>query len=250
MSLPDFAYDQIVNFPLAAVDAEMAVYHQLMRDSGLSVSRVENLPNRLVVYTVTKYSLMQEYGDCGRLFIQFLDDKKTRLSFDVAAPDKYGAARFAVDGNLRLLGGLNPEKLKPDEFARGFSVLRELRFQFLKEICASILTRLAVSADEAPAAPAPEKAAPSFGGGRPGLPEDERLRRLALLLLEQRLKQKDPGLTRGEFVFLVQQKLKIPLEVHTLKNAAQLLTRTQKNEEGVILSRAENMAAEWQKLFE
>ena len=123
LTLPDFEYDQTINVPLAAVDAEMAVYHQIMRDSGLMVSRVENIPNRLVVYVVTKFSLGQEYGDCGRLFIQFLDEKKTRLSFDVAAPDKFGAARFAVEGTLRLLGGLNPEKLKPDEFARGFSVL-------------------------------------------------------------------------------------------------------------------------------
>ena len=250
MTLPDFEYDQTINVPLAAVDAEMAVYHQIMRDSGLMVSRVENIPNRLVVYVVTKFSLGQEYGDCGRLFIQFLDEKKTRLSFDVAAPDKFGAARFAVEGTLRLLGGLNPEKLKPDEFARGFSVLRNLRFQFLHEICDSILARLMVSEETSPALPLPEKASPIFGGGRPGLPDDEKLRRLALLMLEQRLKQKDPGLTRGEFVFSVQQKLKIPLEMHTLKNATQLRARAQKNAEQAILLRAENMAAEWQKQFE
>ena len=251
LSLPTFAYEQILNVPMAAVDAEMAVFHQVNRGNGLSVNRVENIPDRLVVYVITMDALTQEYGDCGRLFIQFLDEKKTRLSFDVAVPDKYHAARFSVEGTLRLLGGPKPERLTPGEFARGSAVLSQLRFQVLKEICDTLQTHLAVSSPELPATiPVPEKDLSKNLGGRPGLPEAEKLRRLALVLLEQRLKQADPGLTRGEFVFQVQQKLKIPLEMHTIKNAAKLLESAQENGEHDLLVLVENQAAEWQKEFE
>jgi hypothetical protein len=250
LSLPTFAYEQILNAPLAAVDAEMVLYHQVNRDNGLSVSRVENIPGRLVVYVVTKYALTQEYGDCGRLFIQFLDEKKTRLSFDLAAPDKAHAARFSVEGTLRMLGGPKPERLTPDEFARGSAILSQLRFQVLKEICDTLQTRLAPFALELPAnVPSPAKNLSPNKGGRPGLSEAERLRRLALVLLEQRLKQNDPGLTRGEFVFQVQQKLNLPLEMHTLKNAAKLLERARAHGETDLLAQAETQAAEWQRRF-
>ena len=250
MSLPNFAYEQILNVPLAAVDAEMAVYHQVNRGNGLSVSRVENIPGRLVVYMITLYALTQEYGDCGRLFIQFLDEKKTRLSFDLAVPDKDHAARFSVEGTSRMLGGPKPERLTPDEFTRGAAVLSQLRFQVLKEICDTLQTRLPVSALELPATTlSPEKDLSKNPGGRPGLPEAEKLRRLALMLLERRLKQADPGLTRGEFVVRVQDKLRLPVEVHTIKNSASLLARAQESGEHDLLSLAEKQAAEWQKHF-
>jgi len=250
LSLPTFDIDQVFNVPLAAVDAGLAVYFQRMRDTGLSRLRNENIPNRLVVYTVTLYAPEQEYGDCGHIYVQFIDDKKTRVSCEVAPPDKYGAARFAVDGTLRMMGGLNPEKLKQNEFERGSLVLRGLRLQVLSDICARALAHLVVPV-EAPAAPAaPEKKPAENNAGRPGLFTEEKVHRLALVVLEKRLKRKDPGFTRGEFVFLVQQKLQLAVEMNTVKNAVSLLERAAKNGEEQLLAAAETLADHWQARLE
>ena len=252
MSQPNFAYEQTLNVSFAPVDAEMALYVQLNRSTSLSVGRFEDLPGRLVIYNVYMYAAGQEYGDCGRIFIQYLEQHKTRLSIEVNAPDKYGAARFAAPGVLRLMGGLNPEKLSQEEFERGYSVLYDLRLVFLKEIILLVIARLpAPEPVSSPVRKAPTiKKSDQLPAGRPGLPVDEKLHRLALVLLESKLKQRDPGLTRGEFIFQVQEKLKIPLEIHTVKNAHNLLERARKNNEQDIIALAEKQAQEWQILLE
>ena len=90
---------------------------------------------------------------------------------------------------------------------------------------------------------------PGMGGGRPSLSTEEKTRRLALLLLEERLKQKNPGYTRGEFVFQVQQKLQLPIDMNTIKNAVNLLARARKEHEQDVIAQAEALADQWQPLM-
>ena len=240
LSLPKFDFDQTLNAPLAAVNAELAVYCKLNHDSGLS-SRLEDNTSGLIVHVITLNAPGQEYGDCGRIFIQFLTDQKTRLSFEVAAPYAADIARFMEQEhkNMRMpLSGRNPKKLTLAEFESGFSVLRNLRLQALKVICTAVIKRVEMPSN------------PGLGGGRPGLTTEEKIRRMALLLLEERLKQKNPGYTRGEFVFQVHQRLQLPIDMNTIKNAVNLLARARKEHEQDVIAQAEALADQWQPLLE
>ena len=239
LSLPKFDFDQTLTAPLAAVNAELAVYCKLNHDSGLS-SRLQDNTSGLTVHVIMLNAPGQEYGDCGRILIQFLTDQKTRLSFEVAAPYADDIARFMEQEhkNVRMpLSGRNPKKLTLAEFESGFSVLRNLRLQALRVICTAVIKRVEMPAN------------PGMGGGRPGLPTEEKIRRLALLLLEERLKQKNPGYTRGEFVFQVQQKLQLPIDMNTIKNAVNLLARARKEHEQDVIAQAEALADQWQLLM-
>jgi hypothetical protein len=248
LSLPTFHYQTTMNISLGAIDAELALYHQLSRDSGTTFSRFENIPGRLVAYIVSIFTPEREYGESGRIFIQFLEENKTRLSFEVAEVDKYGAARFASDALIKMFGGLDPERLRPDEFERGASILFELRFQALKEICENIQSRLEPLAGPSPAEPfvPPSEKAP---GGRPTLDEEELVRRLALVLLERRVKKRVPGLSRNNFAAIVWRKLKLPVEAHTIKNTVSKLKEIEREGPQHLLEKAEKQADEWQALL-
>jgi hypothetical protein len=248
LSLPTFHYQTTMNVSLGAIDAELALYHQLSRDSGETFARFENIPGRLVAYIVTIFTPEREYGESGRIFIQFLQENKTRLSFEVAEVDKYGAARFASDALMKMFGGLDPERLRPDEFERGASILFELRFKALKEICENIQSHLEPLAGPSPAepfVPFPEK----VPGGRPTLDEEVLVRRLALVLLERRMKKMDPGLSRNNFAEIVWRKLKLPVEAHTIKNTVSKLNEIERDGPQHLLEKAEKQADEWQALL-
>ena len=245
LSLPTFHYQTTINIPFGAVDAELALYHQLSRDSGTRFARFEHIPGRLVIYIVTIFTPDREYGESGRIFAQFLEDKITRLSFDVATVDKYGAARFASDPLVKMFGGLDPERLTPAEFERGASILFGLRFQALKEICENIQSRLEPLEEPSlsePVAPPSERVL----GGRPTLDEEVLVSRLGLVLLERRMKKKDPGLYRDEFVYKVQKDLKILVESHTIKNTIPKLEAIMRDGPQHLLEQAEKLADEWQ----
>jgi hypothetical protein len=246
---PNFDHEFTLEAPLDAVDAALAVIHQLQRDRGLSVMRGDNIPGKLVVYVFTVYMPGQNLGDCGRVYLKYLDEKKTRMSIQVASPDDYHAARFVVNGKYNDSDQLNLEQFTQDDLNNGSHNLRTLRRQFLMELCDSVARRVAPAQDM----DLENHMEGEFGRenpGRPGLPQEEKLRRLALVVLERKLKQKDPGFTRAEFVYLVQKNLKMIVETHTIKNAARLYDQTINTEDQDLLSAVERKAQEWLELIE
>jgi len=241
-----------VEASLETLDAEMSACAVLWRQQGPTLNRSEITPQRLIGYRVFSDYGTNLLGECGWINLQYLEPNRASLWFQVAVPaaddyDRY-ARYYQFSGPLNAYE-LSAEELRAHRKAQLDEYLRLNRHRLLSEICEHVLRRLPKPDLFQTSETGSDSQSAQHKGGRPGLPEAEKLCRLALVLLEQRLKQNDPGLTRGEFVFQVQQKLNLPLEMHTLKNAAKLLERSRADGETDLLALAENQAAEWQKRF-
>lgn len=246
-------YEETLELAFESVDAEITRQAFLVRDQRLWVNRQEFNASNLIGFQVFDENGWTLLGECGWIFVQYTGLNQTRISFKVLQPsgediEKYCSANSAL--LLDDLYGLSADQIRTLQKTQAFEKLIAGRQKMLRSFYTPISAKLMEQAQSLAKALQPEPGSHTISSGRPGLSNDELLRRLALVLLEKRLKQKDPGLTRGEFVFLVQQKLKIPLEMHTIKNAAKLLAHAQKNDEQTVLSMAEKMAVEWQKQFE
>lgn len=252
MFFPEIDYQVFVETSLETLDAEMSACAVLWRQKGPMLNRNEITPQRLIGYRVFSDYGTNLLGECGWINVQYVESKRTQLWFQITAPsdDDYENYvryyQFSLPANAYELSA---EELRAHRKTQLDGYLRLNRHRLLSEICEHVLRRLP-KPELFPAPEISQDAKPSqHKGGRPGLLESEKLRRLALMLLERRLKQADPGLTRGEFVIRVQEKLRLPVEVHTIKNSASLLARAQENGEDDLLALAENQAAEWQKHF-
>jgi len=246
-------FEETVNLAFEAVDAEITKQAFLARDKLLIVSRQELNASNLIGFRVLDENGWTLLGECGWIFVQYISVSQTHISFKAVQPSLEDIEKYFSRNSMFLLDNLfelSVEQIRALQHTKAFEKLIAGRREMLRSFYAPISARLVGQAQSLVKASQPEPESHPISGGRPGLANDELIRRLALVLLERRLKQKDPGLTRGEFVVQAQQKLKIPLESHTIKNAAKLLTRVQKNEEQTVLAMAEEMAANWQKKFE
>lgn len=251
MFYPPFDFEQIVEASLAALDAEMSAQAFIQRANRLWLGRQELTPGLLVGYRVSDENGWTKYGECGWIVLQHLDSHRTLMSFKVTAPTAEDREIYLSIRSTPMpenLSGMSVEQIKAWQVYHVQDELYQKRKTFLQNLCASISEKVTKLVQPGPTLSQPKAGSnlPVRSGGRPGLPDDEKLRRLALVILERKLKQIDPGLTHGEFAFQVQQKLKIPLEEHTIRNAAKLLERAQKNQEHELLSQAESLAAKWQ----
>lgn len=252
MSLPEKSFLAVVDASLEVLDAEMSACAFLWRLTGPSLNRQEITPQRLIGYRVFSDYGNNLLGECGWLNLQYLDPNRASLWFQVTAPSDDDYDRYAQHYQFSLPLNVyewSADAIRAHRKQQLDQLLSSNRHRLLVEICMSVLSRLPKPDLTATTSAQIDTKSSRLKGGRPGLPDDEKLRRLALVMLEKKLKQIDPGLTHGEFAFQVQQKLKIPLEEHTIRNAAKLLERAQKNDEQQLLSQAEALVAEWQSRF-
>ncbi len=240
-----------LNAPLSAVDAEIAHYCHQLSSSGLAFGRSEQITGTLIVYSIFDNSGWTKYGDCGRIFIKYLDHQTTRVQTEAQKPSQKDAANFASPTYLSNPNSAENELRSDDDLVRGYSTLLIHRTEFLQEICDTTSSRLANSSNTSNSTSSiPEKKLPESKGGRPGLADKDKIERIALAKLERRLKYKNPGLTRGEFVVWIREKLGFTMIAsHTIKNAVKLLERAQENDEQNVLLEAEALADKWQNLY-
>jgi len=251
---PPYDFEQIVNAPLATLDAEMSAQAFLQRANRLWLGRQELTPGLLVGYRVSDENGWTKYGECGWIFLQHLDSHRTLMLFKVTTPIEEDRKIYLSIRPMPMPENLTGKSVEEIKVWQEYHVQDELyqqRKMYLLKLCVALSEKVTKLMLSGPTITQPQAGSGSSvrSGGRPGLPTDEKLRRLALVMLEKKLKQIDPGLTHGEFAFQVQQKLKIPLEEHTIRNAAKLLERAQKNDEQQLLSQAEALVAEWQSRF-
>jgi len=248
-----FDFEICLEASFAAVDAEVSAQAFVSRDSGVSMGREEIVPDRVVGYRIISEQGATQCGVCGWIIVQYVEATRTLLAFKVALPGDSDFTSYASFYSIPVPGNtyeLSIEELVAIQKIRFSEMLAATRQRILREVCELVSRRFTnVGRPVAPSL-SPKSNRPKKAGGRPGLPDDEMVRRLALVLLERRLKQKDPGFTRGEFVFRIHQKLEFPVEMHTIKNAAKLLEQAQKDDQQHMLSQAETLAMDWQQQLE
>lgn len=248
MLFPSIHYEKTLKVPLGSVDAELAMMHELNHQAGMILNRAELVPGRLVSYVLIVQREQEEYGECGRIFIQYLGEAITRISFEVSHQDFFPADHFTRNKHLALLGGINPDQLSKDQLIERNHLLFDLRYRALAEVCETVRMRLE-DLDPLIVIPA-QVSTPRLPSGRPSLPDEELIRRLALVILEKRLKASDPGLTRKEFVFKVHTALKYLITPSTLKNAAHTFGELERQQDEHLLPRAARLADTWQSSLE
>lgn len=248
-----FDFEMHVEASLATVDAEMSAQAFLRRDHHLWIGRQEITPGLLIGYRVFHESGLGNYGECGWILLQHVDAGRTLFSFKTMEPAAGDIELYSETRPISLPDNTHELSVETILSCHKVKMVEELylnRKRVLHEIATQLSGRLAIIAQPVVSTHRMESSRSKKAGGRPGLSEEEMIRRLALVFLERQLKRKDPGFTRGEFVFQVQQKLEMPVETHTVKNATKLLDQAQKDELQHVLSQAETLAAEWQKQFE
>lgn len=244
-STKTYAFEKLLDASLTALDAELAAYGLAHRQNRWWVSRVEMVPGNLVYYRVSSEDGWHLYGECGYIVLQYHDSQKTILGYQVFVPTDddlfvyMKACLFPVPDDKTAL------KTDPVLLHDWRTKLQENRKKFLQQICDTVTDNI-----NSRVRPEHTDDSGALKLGRPYLPEDSRIIRIALFLLENMLKKKDPGLRRMEFVALATDKLNIPVESNMVKNARSLYDKAKKQGDLKLLTQAEARASKWLERFE
>jgi hypothetical protein len=239
--------DQIeLRAKFAAVDAELAIICQ--RKRNLSYRRSEQIPGSLVIYSMCDISGWTNYGDCGQIVLQFLDDGKTCLSVKVTPPNKSDAALFAPRGSGwgQFLTNSEREKyLNDSELSLGYITLFNHRLEFLNSICITVSTMVSEQLQPDANNKLEQKNTSSRKRRTHGHSVGERIDRIALLLLEKKIKEENFYISHKSAVARIQTIFEFPIEEYTIRNARKYFLEAQSDYDEQTLSQAEKKAEEW-----
>lgn len=218
---------KLLPYPLDTVDAALMF---LFRDQfEIRYKRIEELPSKLVIYTVADEQRIHNIGVCGEIRVLFFGPCQARLSIEVYPCNDEDVIKFYNASNRETARMAR---------ANGDGEIRKGRKELLMSLCNRLRTDL-----EASGSVQPEIQKPSSGqAGKPALPLEEASLRIALALLEKRYKAQDSGMTRGEVVVLAREKLGILTTISNIKDGMRRLEDTKwKNDENLLAAAQERL---------
>ena len=178
-----------INTNLGAVDSSLTLHCDGKFQDGLSCGRREQIKNKLVTYTIFDNSGWTNYGDCGRIHIQYLEDHKTRLLIDENKPTEKDLTTYIRRITFHPSEQGNAEEKKSQAYER----LIAGRINFLQDICLALANQLqgtALQPNKTPTDREKNKKA-QVSIGRPLLKKEQAIDRLAVTYLIEMLQAED-----------------------------------------------------------
>jgi hypothetical protein len=227
-----------VSFPLAAIDAALKL---ICRDTqGILHFRMDEIPNKLIVYRISQNYPPVHLGDCGGIRLQFLTELHTRLSIEVEACNEEMGVRFGKPPEYSH--SFSPQVVVKLIANDGIQKIEKMRKEILVNLCNQVIDDLTMYQ---PFRERGYKSLQTRQGGRPPLSREETIFRMALGLIEEHLKQADKNAKRGEVVILAIEKLNIPAKIGDVKDGAVRLGRARQMGEKNLLQSAQEQFQSW-----
>jgi hypothetical protein len=222
---------KLIDFSLDTVDAAMKL---VCRDwPNLWHTRLDELAGKLIVYRIADESRTHCLGDCGEIRLQFHAPAQVRLSIVIDPCTEEDVFRYYAYKHSRAA-----VRIALAERGAGIQKEREV---FLAGLCERLLENMAV-----PTLPFVDSPRPTASqAGKPALPLEEAILRIALALLEKYLKEQDAGMTRGEVVILAREKLGILTTINNVKDGRQRLGDAEWNKDEELLAGAQDQVQAW-----
>jgi hypothetical protein len=226
-----------VAFPLAAVDAAMKL---ACRDTkGLSHYRHEEIPDRLIVYHINQQDPPAGIGTCGGIRIQYLTDQHTKLSVEVeSCSEDLGISYGVVPEHAHLFSS---DDLQTAIQGSGVRRVESYRKQILTDLCNQAIFDLTTNQPL-------DTLSPARSGGRPHVSRKDVVLRVALAMLEKKLKDKDKGMKRGEVIILARKNFgytKDDVKETVIKDGLVRLNKAIEKNDEELLSAAEEKVNSW-----
>jgi hypothetical protein len=205
----------IFDIPIDALDAAfMLACHD---NASIYTSRREEIPGKLIIYSITGAKKASQNKLIGDVRFQFVSSDRTRISFDTP---------------------------KPFPPTWDFENWVDQDYEYLKRICMTVIGDLKHSYSSN------KINSRSNLPGKPSLPQDDLIFRIASALLEEYLKKKDKGMTRGEVVVIANERLNHITTTTEIKDGKRRLgDASWKNDQALIDSAQEQLDAWLNKLY-
>lgn len=227
-----------VSFPLAAVDAALKL---VCRDTqGIWHFRMDEIPNKLIVYRISQNYPPVHLGDCGGIRLQFLTELHTRLSIEVEACSEEMGVRFGKPPEY--CHSFSPQVVEKLMANDGIQLIEKMRKEILINLCNRVIDDLTMYQ---PFREQGYKLLQERQGGRPPLSREETVFRMALGLIEEHLKLVDKNAKRGEVVILAVEKLNVPVEIGDIKDGMARLARARAMGDQELLQSAQDQFQSW-----
>jgi hypothetical protein len=203
----------IYDIPIDALDAAFMLHcHD---NASIYTSRREEIPGKLIIYSITGAKKASQNKLIGDVRFQFVSSDRTRISFDT------------------------PKSFPP---TWDFENWVDQDYEYLKRLC------MTVSSDLKHSHSSNKTNSRSNLPGKPSLSQDDLIFRIALALLEEYLKKKDKGMTRGEVVVIANERLNHITTTTEIKER-RLGDASWKNDQALIDSAQEQLDAWLNKLY-
>jgi hypothetical protein len=205
------------NHPIDALDATFML--NCHDNASIYTFRREEIPGKLIIYKISGATIATQNMLIGEVRFQFISSNQTHIS--IYTP-------LSSDQSW-------------DSFTRGVNE----NFKYLKRLCMAMLedlTPLHLQKRN-------ETSAKIDHPGKPALSEDEVIYRLALAQLEEHLKEKDKGMTRGEVVVIAKERLNRIIKSTEIKDGKQRLDNARWRKDNMLLDAAQEQLNDWLNLL-
>jgi len=200
----------IYNFPLDVLDATFMLHcHD---NKFIYTFRREEIPGKLIIYKISGATIGTQNKFIGEVRFQFISDDQTRISYNT------------------------PRSLSPTWDIENWV---DQDRQYLQQLCKSAISDLALLHSNG------KTKRRSYQHGKLPLSQDETIRRIAAALLEEDLKKKDKGMTRGEVVVIAQERLSVILKDTEIKDGKKRLDRARHKKNQILLDFAQELLNSW-----
>jgi hypothetical protein len=201
----------IYDIPIDALDAAFMLHcHD---NASIYTSRREEIPGKLIIYSITGAKKASQNKLIGEVRFQFVSSDRSRISFETPQPfpPTWESLENWVDQD----------------------------YEYLKRICMTVIGDLKHSHSSN------KINSRSNLPGKPSLPQDDLIFRIASALLEEYLKKKDKGMTRGEVVVIAYERLNHITTTTEIKDGKRRLGDANHNKDQALLDSAQEQLDIW-----